>query len=111
MSISNISEKIAINIEIQTQQSKNISSAAFEKIIQGQRAKFSSADATAPSTEFISSENLPLDVQTLNKPNNKQEPEQMSDDRHINAFIHQVLAYAPDSEKKIWEKMKEELGI
>ena len=32
-------------------------------------------------------------------------------DRHIDAFIQQALSQAPETEKRIWARMKEELGI
>lgn len=35
----------------------------------------------------------------------------LNDDRHINTFVEQTLAKAPESEKQIWLRMKEELGI
>ncbi len=35
----------------------------------------------------------------------------MDNDRHIDAFIQQAFSSAPETEKRIWAKMKEELGI
>lgn len=93
MTISNILAKRSHNTETQPLQGKRLPANTFENMLQEEVAALPADRRTATRTKAASAESA------------------LDSDRHINTFIQQALAHAPESEKKIWAQMKEDLGI
>ncbi|NLC24539.1 hypothetical protein NB640_01725 [Oxalobacter vibrioformis] len=98
MSISNISAKHTINKETPTNQSKTTVAEPFDHIMQEEIATLKLSFSQPPLLSADTS--LP-----------RMEENESTEIDHVDAFIHQALAQAPEAERKIWARMKEELGI
>lgn len=95
--ISNISGIQGDNIDKQSYQTKVNSVDAFDKLMQ----------------EQITGQTVSNNRNALSKKlQNKTEENFLVDNNcHIDAFIQQAFSQMPESEKRIWNKMKEELDI
>lgn len=75
--------------------------------------------ATDPFEHFMQEEMSILKVKASHAPDetslctriSQDQPAEVDHNRHIDAFVHQALAEAPESERKIWARMRDELGI
>lgn len=101
MSISNISAKHTVNKETPTNPSRTTETESFDHIMQ--------EEITVLKSSFSQTPHLLADASLSQM--EESESSEIDHDRHIDAFIHQALAQAPEAERKIWARMKEELGI
>lgn len=99
MSISNISATHTVNKETPATPNRTTEIESFDHIMQEEM------------TILSFSQTPPLSADTSLSQLEESESLEIDHDRHIDAFIHHALAHAPESEKKIWARMKDELGI
>jgi len=101
VSISNISAKHAVSKETPTTPNRPAEAESFDHIMQEEMTLLQPPLPRTP----------PLSADSSLSRMEESESSEIDHDRHIDAFIHQALAQAPESERKIWARMKEELGI
>ncbi len=100
MSISPISAPHPFNTEAAANHNKTTGTESFERVMTEEMTLLNGEDTPALLLSADPS------LSTLNA-----DLSEMDHDRHIDAFFQQALAQAPETERKIWARMKEELGI
>ncbi len=93
----NISSIQHESVDKQKFQTKNLSADVFDKLMLEQIAE-----------QVVEVNQVSLSKQTIDE---NEEISRTDKDCHIDAFIQQAFSQAPETEKKIWARMKEELGI